>query len=282
MKKSIKIIKIIVVFVFIIMFLMPVFMMYHLSKKEMKQYQQNEIYQFKETAYGEPCQVLREDVEQYYLFSGTVTSDSYKFIEFDESESSEIKTLINMGDEVRTGDIIAYIGDREIKSPYNGIVEEIASYSGGYVKLHSLDELKLECMADRELIDKIKDCETLKLEDGNKVYVDFISNVAIDNQVKITFAIENINYMYGQEVQDLKIYTGVVYENALVVNKNCVYQKYTDGPYFVRVLNDQLLFEKELEVEIGFETSELVSIVNVPEGTFCDSGYKALIEPKEE
>lgn len=278
MKVKNIVIKISVFFGFIILLIVPIVMMYQLSQKEMEQYKQNSTYEFKEVAYGKPCEVTRTDIEQYYTFSGSVTSDTFRYTEFQNYNAEQIKTMVNVGDEVRVGDILAYADKKEIKSKYDGMIEEVLSDSQGYIKIRSFDNLKLTCMTDRKIIDKLKDCTNLKLENGNKVSIDFISNVLVDNKEKIVFDIEKSDFMYGQEIQDMKIYTGDVYDNVLVVDKNCVYQKTKSGPYFVRILSDQLVFQREQEVEIGFETDELVTVTNIEEGTMCDSGYKALIE----
>ncbi len=274
--------KTIIPVLFIVAFILPIMMMYNLSKQEKKQFKQYDVYDFKETAYGTPCEVERKDIKKYFNFDGVITSNTYEYIEFKQYKNSLIKTVIGVGDEVKVGDVVAYAGKLKITSDYNGIVEEVLSDKEGYIKLRSLDKLKLTCMTSPTIIRKIKDCNSLTLDNGDKVKIDFISNMATDNKVKIVFEIENMDYLYGQEIKNLKIYTGDEYKNVLVVDKNCVYQKKKGGPNYIRVLDENLFFLNEVEVDIGFETEEYVSVVNVREGTFCDSGYKALLKVDEE
>lgn len=276
------ILKICVGIFFAILLILPLVMMFSLSKQEISKYEVNTNYTFKEAAYGEIKRVTRQDLKLYYTFSGTVTSNSYKYIRFPESESAEVTSTLSMGDEVFVGDVLAHIGNKEIKSAYNGVIEDVASYAGGYVKIRSFDELQLSCNANMSTINKVKDCETLQLSNGNKVNVEKVSNMITDNKGEIVFSIENSDYMYGQEVNNLKIYTGKVYKNVLILDKDCVYQKNENGPYYVRVVNENGIFQGEKEVEIGFEAGNVVSVQNIEEDTLCDAGYKALLKTQVE
>lgn len=267
---------------FAVLMILPLIMMFNLSEREMAKYQVNSTYKFKEAAYGESKRVTRQDLRLYYTFSGTVTSSTYRYIDFPEAEDTDVISTVSVGDEVFKGDIVAYIGGKKIISNFNGIVEDVASFAGGYVKLRSFDNLKLACMSDISTINKVKDCQTLELADGNKVNVDLVSNIIADNKRKIVFSIENSDYMYGQEVKNLKIYTGKVYTDVLTIDKQCVYQKKKNGPYFVRVVDENGYFESEKEVEIGFETEDAVSVLNIEEDTLCDAGYKELLKMQVE
>ncbi len=267
---------------FAALIILPLIMMFNLSERETANYQVNSSYEFKEAAYGEPKRVTRQDLKLYYEFSGTVTSSTYEYIDLPESETADIITTVGIGDEVFKDDVVAYLGSKEITTSSNGIVEDVASFAGGYIKLRTFDELKLTCMADISVINKVKDCLTLQLEDGTAVSVDSVSNVLEDNQGKIVFSVENSDYMYGQEVKDLKIYTGKVYTDVLTIDKDCVYQKEENGDYFVRVIDENGYVEGEKEVEIGAETEDAVCVQNIEEDTLCDSGYKELLKNQAE
>ncbi len=272
-------VKIGIVVFFAVLIILPLIMMFNLSEREMSKYQVNSTYKFKEASYGEPKRVTRQDLKLYYTFSGTVTSNTYRYIDFPQAtDEADVISTVSIGDEVFKDDIVAYLGSKEIRSNYNGIVEDMASFAGGYVKLRSFDNLKLTCMSDISTINKVKDCQTLQLADGNKVNVYLVSNIIADNQGKIVFSIENSDYMYGQEVKNLKIYTGKTYKDVLTIDKQCVYQKKKNGPYFVRVVDENGYFESEKEVEIGFENEDVVSVLNIEEDTLCDSGYKELLK----
>ncbi len=272
-----KLRNIVVGFIFIILIAMPIILMVSLSEKEMSQYTSNNVYQFKEAAYGTPCSVMRQDIKQYYEISGIVTSDTYRYMNIENNSDEEIRAFVSVGDEIVKDEIIGYVGDKEILSVYNGIVEEISVYGDAYIKVRSLEELTLTCMVDIDKASKLKSNSDLYLEDGRKVTVKNVSNIAEGDQVKVIFAIEDIEYLYGQSVEDLRIYTGKVYEDVLVIDASCVYQKSQTGPYFVRILDDYGYFVEEIEVEIGFQNEDVFSVLNIDEGTLCDSGYKSLL-----
>ena len=272
------ILKTFIIAIFIAFIVLPIAMMKKLSDSEKEEYRQNNVFEFKETAYGEGRCVTRATIEEYVIVDGIVISDSYEYIDVSNYNDGQVRYNYNIGDEIYNGDAIAVADNNYLKSPCNGIIEDIVK--GDYVKVRNIDKIKLVCKGDRKSIDKIKNGRNLHLENGEKLVIDRVSNVAVDNMMEVVINVESTDFMYGQTFTKLKVFTGTVYEDSLVIDKECVYQKYENGPYFVRVLNDRLFFEYELQVEVGFETDEYISIVNVEEGTICDAGYKELIDTK--
>ena len=272
------ILKTFIIAIFIAFIVFHIDMMKKLSDSEKEEYRQNNVFEFKETAYGEGRCVTRATIEEYVIVDGIVISDSYEYIDVSNYNDGQVRYNYNIGDEIYNGDAIAVADNNYLKSPCNGIIEDIVK--GDYVKVRNIDKIKLVCKGDRKSIDKIKNGRNLHLENGEKLVIDRVSNVAVDNMMEVVINVESTDFMYGQTFTKLKVFTGTVYEDSLVIDKECVYQKYENGPYFVRVLNDRLFFEYELQVEVGFETDEYISIVNVEEGTICDAGYKELIDTK--
>ena len=142
MKMGKQVLQIIIAVAFIALLIMPLIMMKQLSEQEINQYTQNNEYEYREAAYGTPRMIERKDVKQYFCFDGMVTSDTYEFIEFKTYEGAEIKSMVSVGDEVKAGDIVAYMAGKEMRAEHNGIVEEVLTYVNGYIKLRSLNELK--------------------------------------------------------------------------------------------------------------------------------------------
>ena len=280
MKKKLK--ALIVVLLFGVFLLLPILLIMQLSKKEMKQYNTNEVYFFKEASYGEPCVVVRQDMQQYYSVSGIVTSDTYHYMKVDDNSGNEIRLSKSIGDEIAKDEIIGYQGEKEITSIYNGIIEEISLFDNGYIKVRSLDERILTCMVDIEVANKLNDNKELYTEKGSKVSIKNVSKIVEQNQVKIVLFIEDIEYLYGQMVENLKLFTGKVYEDVLALDESCVYQKDETGSYYVRVLDDYGYFIEEKEVMVGFKNNDMVTVLNLDEGTLCDSGYKNLLLYDEE
>lgn len=263
---------------FIVLLVFPVIMMKELSESEKEEFRQNNVFEFKEAAYGEGRTVTRTNIGEYVVVNGVATSNTYEYIDVSKYMEGKIKYIASIGEEIHKEEVIATVNNIQIKSPCNGILEDIVQ--GEYIKLRNIDKLKLLCTGDGKSVDKIKDGKNLHLENGEKLAVDRVSNVATDNMIEVELYVDSENFMYGQTFTELKIFTGTVYEDALVVDKDCVYQKYENGPFFIRVLNEKLLFEGEVQVQVGFETDEYISVVNVEEGTICDAGYKELIAVK--
>lgn len=50
----------------------------------------------------------------------------------------------------------------------------------------------------------------------------------------------------------------------------------------MRVVDENHYLVDEMEIEIGFEAEEVVGVLNIDEGTLCDSGYKELLKSRVE
>ncbi len=83
-------------------------------------------------------------------------------------------------------------------------------------------------------------------------------------------------FLYGETVE-FEIPTGTVYTDVLAVDKDCVYQKEPDGPYFIRRVSDDGRVIEEVEVETGISNKEMITITGVEEGWYADPGYAKLI-----
>ena len=142
MKLKTMLIRLGIFLFFAVLMILPVIMMIRLSDQEMSKYEVDTTFEFKEASYGEPKIVSRADVKMYYTFSGTVTSDTYKYIRFAESDTSTVTAVVGIGDEIFKDKVVAYIGDKAVKSEYDGIVEDIDLTPGGSIKVRSFDNLK--------------------------------------------------------------------------------------------------------------------------------------------
>lgn len=269
--------KVFIFCVFVILAIIPIVMMYKLSKSEQETYIQDKQYMYKEASYGAPVSVRREDIEQYYTISGEVVSNAYNFVNINANDASDIQVCVNIGDEIIKGNTVAKINGKDVVSEYNGIVEDIDSGERGYIKLKSLDKLELVCNMDKNVVDSIRSLKTLTLEDGRKATIKRISNIMTDNKIPVTFEIENCEYVYGEVISDIKVFTGKVFSGLLVVDKNAVYKK-PDNNYYIREVDSNGYFVEEIQVQVNYETESLIGITGVDEGTLCDSGYKNLVE----
>lgn len=269
--------KMLIFCIFAILAVIPIVMMCKLSKSEQETYVQDKQYEFRETSYGAPVVVSREDVQQYYTISGEIISNAYNYIDLGANADDSIEVYVNTGDEVLKDDTVANVNGRNIKSTYNGIVDDINLSDKCNIKLKSLDKLALACNLDKNIANIVRSQKTLTLEDGRKVTVKRVSNIMTDNKIQVIFEIEDCEYTYGETVSDIKVFTGKVFTGLLVVDKNAVYKK-LDNIYYIRKLDSNANFVEEVPVEVNYETETLIGITGVEEGTICDSGYKNLVE----
>lgn len=272
------ILKTVVFGIFLVLTTTPLVMMYKLSLKEQQQYVQDTQYTFREAAYGGIVSVCREDLEQYYVVDGKCISNTYKNIKINSSASSNV--YVDVQEEIFEGQVIAKIDGKDLVSTLDGIVEDVVEGEEGYIKVLSFSNPELMCNVSPQVAKSIKGLDSLVLEDGRKVKVKSISNIMIDNNVQVVFEIEDCEYMYGEDVSDLKIFTGRRFSDILVVDKSAVYKR-LDGNYYVRTVDESGYFIDEVQVNVSYEVDDKIVITGVEEGTLCDSGYASCIEYEE-
>ena len=131
--------RIILFFTLFLIYLFPIGVLYYISESEQKNYMYENNVVIQEKSYGTTFPVERVTIDEYLTVDVVGVSTEYLFQELDKS--SEIKWLVNKGDEVFKGDIIAKQQSQEIISKYNGIVKEI---KGAGIKILSFDETAWE------------------------------------------------------------------------------------------------------------------------------------------
>ena len=74
------------------------------------------------------------------------------------------------------------------------------------------------------------------------------------------------------------IQTGRSYQGVVVLPLDCVYQKVQGNayPWYVRQVTEDGIFVQEVEVEIGYISGNQVCVNGIAEGTYYDTGYKAV------
>ena len=100
-----------------------------------------------------------------------------------------------------------------------------------------------------------------------------------DGTTTVHLSIDSEQYTCGQEVRELRFYTGRVYSKTLVLPEKCVYQKEVgEGqPWYARMVDENGVLIAELPVQIGYTNGEVVCVSGIEEGAWFDSGYKAVI-----
>ena len=270
--------KVFLCLLLLLLLVAPVGLVLALSKQEMAQYQQPEKVILQESSYGIPAKAMRMDVQAYVLIDGTYTSDSYAFQELKVKDPGKIRWVVSTGQYIQKGQLLGLYGQEQVVSAYDGILKEISSYSAdAYLRFTTMENLKLECAVSPSTLQELTN-GTLTTEQGEAVSVVGASPI-VDSSGRVTVWLDcpSTTEQYGARLQQVKIMTGQVYKNVLVLDADCVYQKGTDSPWFVREVSSTGIYIREVEVKIGYANDEIVCVTSIAEGAFFDSGYKAVI-----
>lgn len=281
MARAIRIIgKILFCLVLLALLVAPIGLIYTLSQQEMAQYQQPSDVVIQESAYGEPMQAIRLDVYAYVTLDGQYTSDGYAFQNLTVKEPSKIRWIVSVGDYVQAGQVLGLYGQEEVLSEYDGILREISAYSSdSYLYFTTMDELKMECSVSASVLKSLTN-GTLTTESGEAVtLLGYSPIVDSDGNYTVWLDCPSENRQYGARLEKLKIMTGQVFKNTLVLDADCVYQKDSgdNAPWYARQVSSSGYLIGEVEVTVGYINDHYACISGVSEGDYFDSGYKAVM-----
>lgn len=264
--------------------LAPLGMIWMISQHEMAQYTAPEAPVLQEVSIGTPASATRQDVTECITVDGQFTSFTWAYQELDQRRPDQIRWLVNVGDEIQEGQVIGSYNGEDIIAEQTGILMDRNSYSGdAYLRYQLFTPVVLSCRVDDRVLAVLKLSEGLTTEAGETVTLVFSSSQKnADGTTDVRLQIESDRYQFGQELDDLRILTGRVYQNVIVLPSNCVYQKDRgeDQPWYVRQVTENGLFLSELEVKPGYSDGDLICVSGISEGGWYDTGYKAVTEGK--
>lgn len=260
--------------------ILPIVTVYQISQAEQAQYvPPTNSYDLKPMAYGAPIPVTRQDLSETITLSGTVVSTAVIYEELNLREPYDLRLLVSTGDPLAVGDLIGYYHGEEIRATKSGIIRSIGMGSDAYVELWSLEDLAIECYVEDAQLN-ILQRESLDLtdEDGRHYQVSRIDTIRTgDDQTRVLLTTEEQSLTYGKQYGALRLKTGRIYRDCLVVDKSCVYT--LDGEnYLVRLVDTDGSVLDKVDVKVSFSMEDMVSVVGLQEGQLCDSGYKAIVE----
>lgn len=258
----------------------PLAIIWQISQREMEAYATPEVPILRETAVGELAQARRQDVQEYVILSGSFTGVETAYQELSSRQAGAIRWLVGISDEVQEGQVLGTYKGQEILSEVTGILEEVDTYSTApYLRFRLFSPVVLECDVTDKVLSMLSRETELSTENGELVQLVYASRQKNpDGTTRIQLSIETNRFTYGQSIRDLRVMTGMVYRKTLVLPVGCVYQK-TEGeqePWYVRQVTEDGIFIGELQVQIAYSNGEQVCVSGVEEGTWYDSGYKAV------
>lgn len=268
--------KILIIVGSIIVYCMPIILIFALSSREINEYDIKININKEEKPYGDLIQPIRCTVDEYIVVDGKMISDNRVKQEISGVYSENIVVNVKSGQEVYYGQEIARHNGNIVYSSCNGIVEEInLSDTKPYIEILSFDNLLLEIKINAKDYNKLKDI--MHDENGNEVTIVTRSNQVIDNKYVARLRINNPDFKYGMDVKGLRLFTGVKIENALVLEKTCIYEKNGKKGKYVRIFDEFGKYVEEKEINISYEIDEMVCITGVDENIYCDAGYSLAV-----
>lgn len=259
----------------------PLGLIWQISQEEQEEYAAPDAPILRETAVGDLAQAERQDVPEYITISGTFTSTEHAYMELNARQASSIRWVVSIGDEIQEGQVLGtYKGD-PILSTVTGILVEMSTYSAApYLRFRLFTPVELVSRVEDRILSILKRSDSLTTEKGEAVTLSYASmQKNADGTTSVRLAIDSEKYTYGQALSELRILSGVVYQKALVLPADCVYQKAVgdDEPWYVRQVTEDGVFLVEVEVEIGYSNGDLICVSGISEGDWFDTGYKALM-----
>ncbi len=279
-----KILKAIIsgIFWLLILVLMvaPLGIIFQISRQEIAQYAAPEMPEYVQTAFGRAVKVQRQDVVDYVKLGGTFVSDTYAYQELEYKEVNNIRWSVSVGDEIRVGQVLGTLDGEEVLATETGILVEMDTYSSdAYLRYRLLSPIVLQLSVKREMLDFLTTHELVS-DQGEKITLSHISQQKnADGTTDVRLAIHSDRFAYGQTIDDLRILTGRVLTDQLVLPASCVYQKYADEkePWYVRLVSEDGIYLGEREVEVLYTNGDVFCLSGISEEEYCDSGYAELM-----
>lgn len=258
----------------------PLGLIWQISEDEMAQYTTPEVPVLRETAVGDVVQAQRRDVKEYVTLSGSFTSTQYAYMELNSRQASAIRWIVGTGDEIQEGQVLGTYKGSDVVSTVTGILVEMNTYSTSpYLRFRLFSPVELECRVVDRTLSVLKRSDALSTEDGETVTLAYASmQKNSDGTTNVRLSIASEKYTYGQALEELRLFTGRVYQRTLVLPVDCVYQKEPgeNNPWYVRKVTEDGVFIMEQEVQTGYSNGDLICVSGVEEGDWFDAGYKAI------
>lgn len=254
----------------------PLYLIFEISQAEMAKYQTPEAPVLREVSIGTVVQATRADVAEYITVSGSVTSTTYVYQELDYKYSGEIRWYVTTGGEIQEGQVLGTYRGEDIVAENTGIIDQMNT---AYIRVRLFTPVEFQCRVDDRTLSILKRSDDMITSNGAAVSLIFASSMKnADGTTNVRLYIDSDQYTFGQVLSDLQIMTGRVFSRTIVLPASCVYQKVVgaDEPWYVRQVTENGIFITETEVKIGYSNGDVVCVSGISEGTYYDSGYKAV------
>lgn len=278
MKVTSKIFKCLFWLMVVALLVAPIGLIYEISNREMQQYAAHTPPKFVETSFGSIVASERRDMKESISLSGVFQSFTYKYMDLKQNDPSQIRWLISEGDEIQTGQTLGTYKGSKVVATCSGLVTQMQVYSStnAFLKVQQAKPVVLVCDVSPATLLSLKFAKELTTHNGEAAQLVYAASIRnSDGTTRIHIQIESESYFLNQSVKELYLYTGNTYSQALVLLKDCLYQKVAgEGePWYVRQVTSDGVFVAEVEVKIGYSDQNYVCITGITEGQYFDAGY---------
>lgn len=266
---------------FCVLLLLPLGLIYFVTQAEMRRYAVADVPSVTLRSYGAPSQVVRRDVAEYVVVSGQYISNRRFFMELPAlNRQYEARWQVREGDYIEAGDVIGWTADgkEEIVATVSGFLVEIHLGQNSYLVLEDVEDLAFSCDVSAKTL-RLLTSAAATLTDESGAPVELLDVSKRENpDGTTTLLLRMQDGAYGRVDHGAKLFTGLVYTRALVVNRKCLFHLSGDtSRWYVRVVTENGEVVGNAEVKIGFAAEDMVCVTGVEEGVWLDSGYAAIM-----
>ena len=259
----------------------PIYLIFRLSAQELAQYETPPPPVILDSAYGDICPAYRGDLHEFVTLNGEFVCHDYAYMELDYKDPSLIRWEVSPGELITPEQVLGWYKDEPVISSVTGMISSMQTYGqDAYIQVRCIAPTVLECRVEDSVLRALRRGETLTTGDGMGVSLLYTAPMKNpDGSTTIRLSVEGEEGAYGQQMEELTVYTGRVYTGVLMVDSRCVYQRqHGEGePWYVRQVSVDGIVLQEVEVQVGYNDGKYVCVTGVNEGEFFDAGYKSVL-----
>lgn len=258
----------------------PLALIVQISREEMQEFATPSAPVLQEVAIGGIYQSASDRVIESIQVSGTFVSGADGYMELDYETVKDARWYVSTGSEIQVGMVIGSANGEDIVATMDGIIRQMNISDGDcFIKLELFTPVLLEARVDTGTLSILRNAQNLTVgREKAKVTLAFASRQQnSDGTTDVLLAIDSDEYIYGQTVSALYIYTGRVFDNVVRITDQCVYQK-GDGQWYVRQVTQNGIFIREAEVEVLYFDGVNYFVTGIEAEQYFDSGYQIIAE----
>ena len=261
----------------IVLFFIPSMTTALLSKEYIKTLSSTTEIVFTEKSSGQPVKIETGTLDVALRLNGQI--EAYGEYVIRCADCSDGDVVIEIGEEVSTGELIFVSKNKELRSLRQGVVKKLI-YNGMYltVIIHTNDQFRLAGLIDKKDANKFSK-DLIGIASGVSYLLEFQElSFAVNelNQVSAYFLIDDLRFFHNERIEFI-VFTGEKIENVQIINNQCVFKDPYDDRFLVRFLTEEGNIVGTHEISISGEGQSAVGVYGELPSLFCDMEYGKLM-----